>query len=172
MHRSGSYVPLHASTGAAGIVEYYKLLDDNFTGNVIRPVNGMSALIIALEKSAKELGATIFTENRIAAIDKQSDTFVLKATAGKRITADKLVIAAPPGSFKKITGSVAEKIQKEEAFQSMKAFPAFKAAAVYSRAWWEDQGDESKRLCPMESFLSNSDCLGWTLSHRSVQLAN
>ena len=129
----------------------------------------MSAIIVALEKSAKMLGAKIYTKSKIASIDKNCNSFVLKTATGEKITADKLVIAVPPGSFKKIGGSVARKIQMAEAFKSIKAFPAFKAAAVYPRAWWEDITDESKRLYPMERFLSNSECLGWTLAHGSVQ---
>ena len=149
-------------------MEYYKLLDAEFTGKEIRPLKGMSALTVALEKSARALGAKIFTENGISSINQLSKTFVLKTSAGKKITAEKLVVAAPPGSFKKISGKVAKKIQQEEAFQSIKAFPAFKAAAVYPRAWWDDITDEDIRLYPMERFLSNSECLGWTLPHGSV----
>lgn len=149
-------------------MEYYKLLDAEFTGKETRPLKGMSALTVALEKSARALGAKIFTENDISSINQLSKTFVLKTSAGKKITAEKLVVAAPPGSFKKISGKVAKKIQQEEAFQSIKAFPAFKAAAVYPRAWWDDITDEDIRLYPMERFLSNSECLGWTLPHGSV----
>lgn len=84
------------------------------------------------------------------------------------VTATKLVMAVPPAPLKEIDGHLAKTIQRQEAFQSIKAFPAFKAAAVYPRAWREDTPDESKRLHPMERFLSNSDCLGWTLPQRLV----
>ena len=155
---------------AEGVVEYYSLLDTEFTGEEIRPKEGMSALIRALAKSALKLGAKIFTGRRyeIASIRKRFNRFVLKTSKRNKITSTKLVIAVPPGPFKKIGGAVAQKIQREPAFQSVKAFPAFKAAAVYPRAWWEDITDESKLLYPMERFLSNSDCLGWTLPHGLV----
>ena len=156
--------------GAQGVVEYYSLLDAEFTGEEIRPKEGMSALIRALAKSALELGGKIYAGSRyeIASISQGVDKFLLKTSKNKKITATKLVIAVPPGPFKKVGGFLAQKIQREPAFQSVKAFPAFKAAAVYPRAWWEDITDDSKRLYPMERFLSNSDCLGWTLPHRSV----
>ena len=162
---SSSNLRIHYSTDAAGVLEFYKRLDEDFTGKEIRPVKGMSALTDALEKSAKALGAKIYTGNEIATINKPKKTFVLKTSAGKMITAKKLVVAAPPGSFKKIGGKVARNIQQQEEFQSIKAFPAFKAAAVYPKAWWEDLTDERERLYPMERFLSNSECLGFTLPH-------
>lgn len=147
------------------MVEYYKLLDEDFTGNEIRPVKGMSAITNALEESAKALGAKIYTGSEISSINQRKNIFVLRTSTGK-IKAKKLVVAAPPGSFKKIRGHVAQMIQQQEEFKSIKAFPAFKAAAVYERAWWEDIKDEATQLYPMERFLSNSDCLGWTLPHR------
>ncbi|CAH3038248.1 unnamed protein product, partial [Porites lobata] len=150
--------------GEKRVVEYYKLLDEDFTGNEIRPVKGMSAITNALEESAKALGAKIYTGSEISSINQRKNIFVLRTSTGK-IKAKKLVVAAPPGSFKKIRGRVAQMIQQQEEFKSIKAFPAFKAAAVYERAWWEDIKDEATQLYPMERFLSNSDCLGWTLPH-------
>lgn len=125
----------------------------------------MSAITNALEESAKALGAKIYTGSEISWISQRKNVFVLRTSTGK-IKAKKLVVAAPPGSFKKIRGRVAQMIQQQEEFKSIKAFPAFKAAAVYERAWWEDIKDEATQLYPMERFLSNSDCLGWTLPHR------
>ena len=160
-----------AGGSAEGIVEYYSLLDTEFTGYVIRPEEGMVALIRALAKSAEKLGAKIFagSDYEIIQIRQDSSGFVLESSKEARATATKLVIAVPPSPFKKIGGTLALNIQHESTFQSLKPFPAFKAAAVYSRAWWEDITAESKRLHPMEGFLSNSDCLGWTLPHRLVE---
>ena len=154
--------------GASGVVEYYTALDSVFTGDEIRPKKGMSALIGALAKSAKKLGAKIYRGCKIVSITKQFSKFLLKTSEKNMVTATKLVIAVPPGPFKKIGGGLAKKIQRHKAFQSVMGFPAFKGAAVYPRAWWEDITDENKRLYPMERFLSNSDCLGWSLPHRLV----
>ena len=155
---------------AEGIVEYYSLLDAEFIGEEIRPIKGMSALIRALAKSALKLGAKIYKGRRyrITSISKGCNKFFLKTSRKRKITVAKLVIAVPPGPFKKIGGAVAQKIKREPAFQSVKAFPAFKAAAVYSRAWWEDIIDGRRLLNPLEAFMSNGDCLGWTLPHGLV----
>lgn len=159
-----------ARGGAEGMVEFYSVLDSEFMEEEIRPTEGMTALVRALTTSAVKLGTKIYAGNRyeISSISERSNGFQLLTAKKKKIMATKLVIAVPPGPFKKIGGPLATKIQREEVFQSIKAFPAFKAAAVYPRAWWEDITDDVERLHPMEKFLSNSDCLGWTLPHRLV----
>ena len=153
--------------GALGMAEYYQLLDAEFTGEEIRPKTGMSAIIRALAKSAEELGAKILAGRNfgIQSISQKFGKYVLKTFRRKKITATKLVIAVPPGQLKKVDGSVVKKIQSEEEFQSVKAFPAFKAGAVYPRAWWEDLTDEDTKLYPMERFLSDSNCLGFSVPH-------
>lgn len=151
-----------------GVVEYYNQLNA-LTGKELRPLKGMSALIDALASSAKSLGAKIFAGDdfRIISIEKQGHLFVLK-TPKHEVKSAKLVIAAPPGSFRNVRGSVAEGIHHQKAFQSILARPAFKGAAVYPMAWWEEYTNKKDRLYPMERFLSNSDCLGWTVPHRLV----
>lgn len=147
-----------------GVIEYYEQLNE-LTGKEIRPLKGMSAFIDALATSARNLGAEIFTGDdfKILSIGKTRNMFVLK-TPKDEVKSAKLVIAAPPGSFKDVRGSVARRIQRENAFQSILARPAFKGAAVYPCAWWEGN-KETVHLYPMERFLSNSDCLGWTVPH-------
>ena len=150
-----------------GVVEFYEQLNE-LTGEEIRPLKGMSAFIDALATSARNLGAKIFAgeDFKILSIGKLMNRFVLR-TPKHEVKSAKLVIAAPPGSFKDVRGKVAKRIQSENAFQSILARPAFKGAAVYPCAWWE--GDqETVHLYPMERFQSNSDCLGWTVPHRLV----
>ncbi|XP_068753462.1 LOW QUALITY PROTEIN: flavin-dependent L-tryptophan oxidase VioA-like [Montipora capricornis] len=148
-----------------GVVEYYRQLTA-LTGKEIRPLKGMSAIIEALALSARTLGAKILAGHdfRILSIDKKARHFLLK-TSKYEIKASKLVVAAPPGSFEKVSGCVAQRIQRTREFQSILARPAFKGAAVYPSAWWEEKSYNKHRLYPMERFLSNSDCLGWTLPH-------
>lgn len=148
-----------------GVMEYYTQLNE-LSGKEIRPLRGMSAFIVALATSAKKLGAKIYAgdDYKVLSIDKQADLFVVR-TPKHEVKFRKLVIAAPPGSFKDVGGSVAQRIQREIAFQSILPRPAFKGAAVYPRAWWEEFTSEKDRLYPMERFLSNSDCLGWTVPH-------
>lgn len=149
-----------------GVVEYYDQLA-KLSGKEIRPLKGMSAFVEAVAKSAKSLGAKIYAggDYKIISINKQANLFVLK-TPKHEVKVGKLVIAAPPGGFGKVSGSVAERIQRENAFQSILPRPAFKGAAVYPRAWWDEIVNPKDKLYPMERFLSNSDCLGWSLPHR------
>ena len=149
-----------------GVVEFYEQLAA-LTGKEIRPLRGMSAFIEALAKSARGLGTKIFTgdNHKILSIDKQTNQFVLK-TSQYEVSVGKLVVAAPPGAFGSVSGSVAEQIQRAPEFQSILPRPAFKGAAVYPTAWWEEITNVKDKLYPMERFLSNSDCLGWTLPHR------
>lgn len=149
-----------------GIVEYYNELNA-LTGIETRPLKGMSAFIEALAKSAEEHGARVYAGNefKIVSIDSYLKGFSLK-TPWYEIHAKKLVIATPPGSFKEVNGNVAQMIQSAPEYQSILARPAFKGAAVYHRAWWENFTCENDRLYPMESFLSNSGCLGWTVPHK------
>ena len=151
-----------------GVVEYYKQLN-LLSGKEFRPKRGMSAFVDALAKSARNLGAKIFAgkDYRTVSIDKRAGLFVIKTTKYE-VKAAKLVIAAPPGSFSKVRGNIAERIQHDPVYQSIMKRPAFKGAAVYSKAWWEDYTNEMNRLYPMERFESNSDCLGSTVPHRSV----
>lgn len=151
-----------------GVVEYYKQLN-LLSGKEFRPKRGMSAFADALAKSARNLGAKIFAgkDYRTVSIDKQAGLFVIK-TPKYEVKAAKLVIAAPPGSFSKVRGNVAERIQHDPVYQSIMKRPAFKGAAVYSRAWWEEYTNKMDRLYPMERFESNSDCLGSTVPHRQV----
>ena len=149
-----------------GVIEFYEQLAA-LTGEEIRPLRGMSAFIEALAKSARGLGTKIFTgdNHKILSIDKQTNQFVLK-TSQYEVSVGKLVVAAPPGAFGSVSGSVAEQIQRAPEFQSILPRPAFKGAAVYPTAWWEEIANVKDKLYPMERFLSNSDCLGWTLPHR------
>jgi len=74
---------MYNSTGATGVVDYYKLLDEDFTGNEIRPVKGMSAITNALEESAKALGAKMYTGRAISSISQRKNIFVLKTSTSK-----------------------------------------------------------------------------------------
>ena len=149
-----------------GIVEFYNALNV-LTGDEYRPLKGMSEIPLQLAKSAKNLGARICSgkKYRVVSIDKHGDVFYIKTVRAK-VKAKKLVIAVPPGPFVKIAGNVAKKIHLEEEFKSVMPQTAFKGAAVYRKAWWDDITDESRKLYPMERFLSNDDCLGWTVPHR------
>ena len=157
----------HTTGQAPGMVEYYNVLEEEFSGDEIRPIKGMSAIIRALAKSAEELGAKIHagTKFEIETIRQEFGKYVLKTLGRKTIIATKLVLALPTRFVEKIQGPVPDRLKLELEFQSVKPFPAFNAAAVYPRAWWEDLTDEDTKLHPMETSLSHSDCLGWTVPY-------
>ena len=131
----------------------------------IRPVGGMSAIVDALRERVEKLGGKIYTSTGIRSIDKELDSYIL-VTHQLKVKAKKLVIGVPPLQFEKVNGTIAQRLRLDPVFQSIQPVPAFKGAAVYSRAWWENVDVAGRPIKSGQKFISYSNCLGTTMAHR------
>jgi phytoene dehydrogenase-like protein len=135
----------------------------------IRPTGGMSTIIATLKKKVEAMGGKIFTSTGIKSLFKEGTDFVLM-TPKLRVNAKKLVVATPPAQFRTINGSTAKRIQDTAQFDSVQPIPAFKGAAVYANAWWENIRVAGSRVKPGQKFISHSNCLGISMAHRYISL--
>ena len=154
------------SINPAAYIEYQKMLfgPDGLKFENFRPLKGMSAVVNSLVASVRKNGGKLYSENAVLSVDKVETTFVLK-TASLTILADKLVIATHPVAYLKVKGAVSEEIHREPVFQSITIMPAFKGAAVYREAWWQNTTGNLTRLNTRQRFVSNSDCLGTSMPY-------
>ena len=128
-------------------------------GDIERPHGGMSALITALLKLVKDQGGLVYTGNKVVSINQKGDNFTLRTT-NQTVLANKVVIATPPASLAKIEGNVTDTVTQHPIFKSIVSVPAFKGAAVYKKAWWNDT------LQYPQQFTSYSECLGITMPYK------
>ena len=154
------------SINPAAYIEYQKMLfgPDGLSFENFRPLKGMSAVVNSLVASVRKNGGKLYSENAVLSVDKVETSFVLK-TASLTILADKLVIATHPVAYLKVKGAVSEEIHREPVFQSIKIMPAFKGAAAYREAWWQNTTGNLTRLNTRQRFVSNSDCLGTSMPY-------
>ncbi|KAJ7383868.1 hypothetical protein OS493_025744 [Desmophyllum pertusum] len=122
----------------------------------------MSEVINALVSSVKLYGGTLYKNNEVISVKRKKKTKFILTTTALTVSAKKIVVATHPVAFLKIRGGVAEEIQREPAFQSITSMPAFKGAAVYKEAWWNNSTITNFSLEPRQRFVSNSNCLGIT----------
>ena len=147
----------------AAYIEYIKLLFSSLANSNQRPLKGMSEVISALVDSVKNYGGKLYASSAVLSVNKIKKSFVLKTT-NLTISAEKLVIATHPAAYMKVKGGVSEEIHRQPMFQSIKIMPAFKGAAVYREAWWQNM-TERLILEPRQRFVSNSNCLGVSLPY-------
>lgn len=131
----------------------------------IRPTGGMSTIISTLKSKVEAMGGKIFTSTGIKSLFKDGTNFVLM-TPTLRVNSRKLIVATPPVQFRAINGSTAKRIQGTPQFDSIQPIPAFKGAAVYSNAWWENIRVAGSPVLPGQKFISYSNCLGISMAHR------
>ena len=147
----------------AAYIEYLKLMFSSLANSNQRPLKGMSEVINALVDSVRNYGGKLYTSSAVLSVNKIKTSFVLKTT-NLTISAEKLVIATHPAAYMKVKGGVSAEIQRQPMFQSIKIMPAFKGAAVYREAWWQNM-TERPILEPRQRFVSNSYCLGVSLPY-------
>lgn len=143
----------------AAYIDYLNLPLSNYHQ---RPLKGMSEVINALVSSVKLYGGTLYKNNEVISVKRKKKTKLILTTTALTVSAKKIVVATHPVAFMKIRGGVAEEIQREPAFQSITSMPAFKGAAVYKEAWWNNSTITNFSLEPRQRFVSNSNCLGIT----------
>jgi len=145
----------------AQYIEYLKL---PISSKHQRPLKGMSEVVDALVSSVQLHGGLLYKNSEVSSIEKIETKYII-TTLKLAVSAKKIVIATHPVAFMKIKGEVAEKIHREPAFQSIFSMPAFKGAAVYKEAWWNNSMVTNLTLEPMQKFISNSNCLGATMPY-------
>lgn len=131
----------------------------------VRPRGGMSSIIKELRKRVLKLGGKILTNTEIKRLGKRRGKFVL-VTPNTRVKSNKIILAVNPEHLKKIKGRVARVIQESDQLHAIQPIPAFKGAAVYENAWWEDLQVAGTPVQPGQKFISYSNCLGTSMAHR------
>lgn len=151
---------------AATIIEYVKLLtsSNSFSSLFRRPLSGLSEVINSLVASVRNYGGKLYAGSAVLSIDKTKTSFVIKTT-NLTISAEKVVIATHPSAFMKVKGGVAHEIHRQPMFQSIQMMPAFKGAAVYREAWWQNKTAGHRILETRQRFVSLSNCLGTTMPY-------
>ena len=131
-----------------------------------RPPGGLSDITSAMERSAKRLGVKMYAREKVKAIHRKENKFVVE-TDNFTVSARKLIIAVPSTPFKEISGDLAADIQRNVFFESILPLPAFKAAAVYSYPWWENITSlHNLTLKPVERFFTTASCLVNVMPYR------
>ena len=150
----------------ASFIEFVTMLE-NLSGKYVRPKGGMSTIILHLRKAVEAMGGKIFLNTEVKSLSRTRNNkwFAIK-TSKISVNTKKLIIATTPEQLKSIRGSIAKRIQEAEQFTSIQPIPAFKGAAVYEHAWWEDLEVAGTPVKAGQRFYSNSNCLGLSLAHR------
>jgi phytoene dehydrogenase-like protein len=146
-------------------LEEFSKISFELADEYVRPIGGMSTIITTLEKKVEALGGKIYTSTEIKSLSEGRDGFVL-TTPKLKVKSKKLIVATIPTQFRSITGSIAKRIKDTGQFNSIQPMSAFKGAAVYSSAWWEDMEVEGTPLQAGQKFISSSNCLGTSMPHR------
>ena len=132
-----------------------------------RPKGGMSTLVKNLISRVRNLNGTIYLQETVTSVSKRGNSFVL-LTSNFTVQANKTVLTAAPEALKKIKGDVMQNITNNDIFKSIVSVPAFRGAAVYPTAWWNDTVaiQKNNSLQNLQMFISNSNCLGITMPYK------
>ena len=132
-----------------------------------RPTSGMSEIIEQLTLKVRSLNGKIYLQETVTSINEKGNKFVL-LTTNFTVEANKTVLTASPMALKKITGDIMQNITNHAIFESIVSVPAFRGAAVYRTAWWNDSvaAQKGNSLEPLQMFVSSSNCLGITMPYR------
>lgn len=143
------------------------LYDDKSKSEDVRPASGMSEIIEKLDLKVRSLNGKIYLQEAVTSINEKGNKFGL-LTTNFTVEANKTVLTASPMALKKITGDVIQNITNHAIFKSIVSVPAFRGAAVYRTAWWNDSvaAQKNNSLEPLQMFVSSSNCLGITMPYR------
>lgn len=143
------------------------LLLDERRDEDLRPKKGMSTLVENLISRVRNLNGTIYLQETVTSVSKRGNSFVL-LTSNFTVQANKTVLTAAPEALKKIKGDVMQNITNHDIFKSIVSVPAFRGAAVYPTAWWNDPValQKNNSLQNLQMFISNSNCLGITMPYK------
>lgn len=133
----------------------------------LRPKRGMSTLVENLISRVRNLNGTIYLQETVTSVSKRGNSFVL-LTSNFTVQANKTVLTSAPEALKEIKGDVMQNITNNDIFKSIVSVPAFRGAAVYPTAWWNDAVaiQKNNSLQNLQTFISNSNCLGITMPYK------
>lgn len=133
----------------------------------LRPKGGMSTLVENLISRVRNLNGTIYLQETVTSVSKRGNSFVL-LTSNFTVQANKTVLTSAPEALKEIKGDVMQNITNNDIFKSIVSVPAFRGAAVYPTAWWNDAVaiQKNNSLQNLQTFISNSNCLGITMPYK------
>ena len=128
---------------------------------------GMSTLVESLISRVRNLNGTIYLQETVTSVSKRGNSFVL-LTSNFTVQANKTVLTSAPEALKEIKGDVMQNITNNDIFKSIVSVPAFRGAAVYPTAWWNDAVaiQKNNSLQNLQTFISNSNCLGITMPYK------
>ena len=128
---------------------------------------GMSTLVENLISRVRNLNGTIYLQETVTSVSKRGNSFVL-LTSNFTVQANKTVLTSAPEALKEIKGDVMQNITNNDIFKSIVSVPAFRGAAVYPTAWWNDAVaiQKNNSLQNLQTFISNSNCLGITMPYK------
>jgi hypothetical protein len=135
------------------------------------PEGGMSAFIYGMLSNAKSDGGRAFLSEPVSTIDKSGSKYILK-TSKRTVTADKLVIAVPPGGLDKIGGTIAKGIKGKAQFNAIQPIRVITIENWWATAWWGnvDRGWATPETTYKFNFIefAHSDYQKSQLATRSV----
>ena len=138
----------------------------NFSRDYFLPPGGVSDITNALERSAKRFGVKMYANEKVKAIDKKGNLFAVQ-TVNFTLSTKKIIVAVPSFPFQEISGDVATDIKSNYLFKAILPRPCFKAAAIYSYPWWENNTSAHNiTLKPFERFFTGATCLGAIMPYR------
>lgn len=118
------------------------------------PIGGMSAFIEGMLAKAQSNGARAFSSQPVTEINKWgSDKYILK-TPDYTVMADKVVIAVPPVAFKKISGTIANRIKQTPQFQAIQPIRVITVEQWWDSPWWDSTTDRGWAT-PERGFMFN-----------------
>ena len=149
------------------LFEYEKLKSAKyFSFDFFHPPGGISDITSALELSAKHFGVKMYAKEKVKTINRKGKRFAVH-TDNFKVSAKKIIIAVPKFPFEKVSGNVAAVIKRSYLFKAVLPRSAFKAAAIYSYPWWENNtSSQNVTLKPFEIFRTGATCLVAIMPYR------
>ncbi len=137
-----------------------------FSYDYFQPPGGLSDITSALERSAKHFQVKMYTKEEVKTIGRKGNLFAVQ-TDNFTVSTKNIIIAVPSFPFEKITGDVAADIKSSYFFESILPRSAFKAVAIYSYPWWENNtSSHNLTLKPLEIFRTGATCLVSIMPYR------
>jgi hypothetical protein len=135
-----------------------------------RPVGGgIGDVPRLMSEELKKKGVRMWLETPVSEVNECSSDVAAERkekhcyhlhTAGHSIHTSHLAFAIPPLALAKISGSIPSKLGKNPLITQSFADPAFKAALLFSEAWWEPTLFANGTAGALDAASGSGNCLG------------